>query len=183
MEPIYPAVVNPIVRGETRRYMSLDGQWSVNIDPEEHGARERWSEDKEPFELSLEVPGSIVMLKELAGDYPSFKQANNYSGDCWFQRQFDVGEEFLNAEQLWLKFGGVSPNAHIWLNGTYVGFHSQPIVAFKVDVTDALSAIFVNIWSRLPVSSPTSTILTTIRGKALLSPRGPAIDSPSRMLS
>lgn len=135
MKLIYPAFVNPVVNTEVRRNMSLNGTWSLRIDPGDRGAREGWSEGKEDFELSVDVPGTVMALEGLAEEYPSFINRNRYEGTCWYQRSIELDENWSGG-RLWLKFGGVSPTAHLWLNGHYLGFHQHPIVGFKCDVTE-----------------------------------------------
>ena len=136
MRPVYPAFVNPAVRARNRRHMSLDGAWALRIDPEERGSREGWSDGNEDFEIPINIPGSVWALEELAEKYPSFKQPNGYEGTCWVQRTFELDDDWPGGKR-WLKFGGVSPTAHIWLNGHYLGYHNHAIAGFKCDATQA----------------------------------------------
>lgn len=115
--------------------MSLSGAWNLRIDPQNIGSRKGWHEAKENFDISIQVPGSVWSLEELSREYSSFKQPNDYDGSGWYQKKFDMPEEW-NQGRVWVKFGGISPTAHIWLNGHYIGFHQQPLVGFKCDVTE-----------------------------------------------
>ena len=134
--PVYPAFVNPAIRSEFRKYMPLNDGWHFRVDPRERGSREGWAKGGEEFGIPIRVPGGVWALKELADEYPSFNQPNSYEGTCWYQRRFELGNEWSEGK-LWLKFGGVTPTAHVWLNGQYLGYHNYPNVGFKFDGTEA----------------------------------------------
>ena len=129
--------VNMIIRGEARKVLSLDGVWQLRIDPDERGAREGWECGKEDFEYSVSVPGCVQAVKEIGNEYPSWETQNNYEGDCWYQRSFEVPKDWAGGE-IWLKFGGIMPAAHIWLNGKYIVYSNQSQLAVKFDVTEAV---------------------------------------------
>lgn len=134
--PIYPCFVNPAVRTNTRKYIQLNDGWHFREDPNEQGIYKGWDKGKEKFDIPAKVPGGVWALEELAPKYPSYNQPNRYEGTCWYQKHFDLTKDW-DYGKLWLKFGGVTPTAHVWLNGRYLGYHNHPNVGFKFDITDA----------------------------------------------
>ena len=38
--------------------VSLGGEWSFRLDPEEYGERDRWDRETTPFEDRIRVPGA-----------------------------------------------------------------------------------------------------------------------------
>ena len=135
--PVYAVAVRPAVRADARDLLMLDGTWQLRVDPDDRGVREGWSSGHEAFELSAAVPGCVNAVPELAGDYPSLLQTNAYEGNCWCQRHFDLPETWAGG-RTWVKLGGVSPAAHVYVNGQHVGFHKQSQVSVKFDATDVV---------------------------------------------
>ncbi|MDG0808634.1 glycoside hydrolase family 2 protein [Cohnella rhizosphaerae] len=84
-----------------------------------------------------EVPGCIQKVKELGEEalYPSVVgMPNAYLGTAWLETDFEV-PELTDGRQLWLKCGGIAPAAHLWVNGTYVGYHAYAPVSAKWNIT------------------------------------------------
>ena len=113
---VYPATVNPPVRASCRRVETLDGEWSLRLDPEDRGVASGWVEGEEPFAQSVRVPGCVNAVSEFGDDYPSYTMPNAYSGSCWYRRRFALPSDWA-AERTWLHFGGIMPTARVWLNG------------------------------------------------------------------
>ncbi len=60
---------------------------------------------------------------------------STYHGTGWYGKSFKIPEKWKN-KKIWLCFGGVHPQAEIWLNGKYLGKHIGPFVPFAFDITD-----------------------------------------------
>ncbi|GAA3407956.1 glycoside hydrolase family 2 protein [Paenibacillus hodogayensis] len=133
--------VNAVVRGEARSVFSLDGTWKLKLDPANRGMAEQWASRPLETEQFCSVPGGIQSVKELAEPYPSVVgMQNGYLGTAWLECGFGLPEAFAGGRQVWIKFGGVAPAAHIWMNGQYVGYHSHAPVSAKWNVTDLVSS-------------------------------------------
>lgn len=126
-----------MVRDERRPRIGLGGAWSLRLDPRDRGAREGWAQGRESFEHVIAVPGCVNALPVFAGQFPSVSMPNSYEGTCWYRRLFEIPEDW-RAERTWLLFGGIMPSAHIWLNGRYLGSHSQSPVSVKFDASAAV---------------------------------------------
>ena len=134
---VYPATVNPPVRHPARPVLDLSGSWTLRLDPGARGAREGWAQARAPFEHRIAVPGCVNALPELGREYPSHTMPNAYEGGCWYRRTFTVPRNW-SAPRAWLQFGGIMPAAHVWLNGTYLGYFAYSPVAVKFEATAAL---------------------------------------------
>lgn len=112
----------------------------MRLDPEAVGAREGWQSScwQDADSLPIQVPGPVWALKALSKQYPSFRQPNEYDGICWYQHCFEVDPAWRDGGRVVLKFGGVAPTAHVWLNGHYLGHHREPLVGFQALISKAL---------------------------------------------
>ncbi|MBC8883365.1 hypothetical protein H9X57_07730 [Flavobacterium piscinae] len=59
---------------------------------------------------------------------------NQWQGDCWYQKQFDV--EKIENEKIFLNFEGVMHEAWVWINGKLVIHHQGGYLPFTIDATD-----------------------------------------------
>ena len=66
---------------------------------------------------------------------PGFLSGYQYQ-HAWFRTTFALAPG-LAGTQLKLKFGGVKFNAHVWLNGTFVGSYLNGYEPFAFDITSA----------------------------------------------
>ncbi len=138
LQPIYPATTNPAIRSSIRNFITLDGQWEFQIDPKEEGLPKKWFDANKKFQIKTTVPGPVWAIPELGKDYPAYRWANRYEGTCWFKKRFSVDKNWATSK-IWLKFGGVMPEARFWLNGKYLGYHRHVQVGFKFDITDTIN--------------------------------------------
>ncbi|SFU56141.1 beta-glucuronidase [Pustulibacterium marinum] len=137
-----------IVNTQGRKTVSLNGTWNYIIDPYETGFfdyrfKERkendpgafwnkpvitkktdWTEHdyKEPY--TIEVPG------DWNSQDPIFKY---YEGTVWYQRTFDKPEVETN-ESVFLYFGAVNYEAHVYLNGKKLGMHKGGFTPFNFKI-------------------------------------------------
>lgn|GEM_PF-3382801 len=128
--------VHGTVRSPLRETMDLAGRWKLKVDPRDQGMAEQWAATPLASDLTVPVPGCIQRVDDLAETYPpGHGPHNGYLGTAWMERAFALGQ-VASANRTWLKFGGIGPAAHVWLNGRYVGYHGHGLVAVKWDVTD-----------------------------------------------
>ncbi|MGH2532655.1 MAG: glycoside hydrolase family 2 protein [Thermomicrobiales bacterium] len=93
--------------------ISLSGAWQFRLDGDD---------DWQP----ITVPGCWEAL-----DLPK-----NASGPAWYRRPIEVPAA-LAGKRLWLRFGGVSYDAVVYVNGIEVGRHTGLWDAFAVEMTGA----------------------------------------------
>lgn len=134
-----------IVNIDGRETLSLNGTWSYIIDPYETGFynyryKERNENDPEAYwnrpvvkkksdrvEHGYQQPYTI----EVPGDWNSqddiFKY---YEGTVWYQREFDI-KDLAEDEKVYLYFGAVNYEAHVYLNGKKLGSHKGGFTPFN----------------------------------------------------
>ncbi|MBP7506841.1 MAG: beta galactosidase jelly roll domain-containing protein [Prolixibacteraceae bacterium] len=146
-----------IINIENRNITSLNGEWKIIIDPYENGyydyryqpidlnpnaafSSEAIFNDAHPtdktqrieydFDLSesLTVPGSWNYQKE---------KLFYYEGNIWYRKKFDYNKQASN-NRIYLYFGAVNYETHVYLNGKKVGMHKGGFTPFNFDVTDIL---------------------------------------------
>ncbi|UCH34240.1 MAG: hypothetical protein JSV65_17170 [Armatimonadota bacterium] len=137
-----PVRVNPVLRHDRERALSLDGTWLFRLDPDERGRAQGWFKRPGALRDRIEVPG-CWQGQGFGGDgadtpwdfrLPARVFLATYQGTAWYGSTFDVPEQWKGS-RIWLNFGGVHPAAEVWLNGTRLGAHSGPFVPFAFAVT------------------------------------------------
>lgn len=130
--------VNAAVQGTARRVTKLDGEWRLKLDPHNAGMAEQWAGQPLETGLSCPVPGCIQSVAALKEQYPSVVGMHNaYLGTAWLERTFAV-PQLRPEDRAWIKLGGIAPAAHVWINGTYVGYHGSAPVSVKYSVGELL---------------------------------------------
>ena len=131
-----------------RNTISLNGTSNYIVDPYETGFynyryRERKENDPEAYwnrpvvekptdrvEHGYQEPYTI----EVPGDWNSqddiFKY---YEGTVWYQREFDL-EQLEDLEKIYLHFGAVNYEAHVYLNGKKLGSHKGGFTPFNFEI-------------------------------------------------
>lgn len=137
-----------LVNTDGRKTVSLNGTWNYIIDPYETGFynyryRERNEDDPEAYwnrpvvnektdrvEHGYEEPYTI----EVPGDWNSQDEVfKYYEGTVWYQREFDLVNVEDN-ENVYLYFGAVNYEAHVYLNGRKLGSHKGGFTPFNFHV-------------------------------------------------
>ncbi|MDN3594795.1 glycoside hydrolase family 2 protein [Zunongwangia endophytica] len=141
-----------IINTQNREQISLNGTWHYIIDPYETGFynyryKEKGEKDAEAYwnnpnphqktdrkehgysdKYSIEVPGDWNSQDDV------FKY---YEGTVWYQREFDKPELAKN-EHVFLYFGAVNYEAHIYLNGKKLGMHKGGFTPFNFEMPSDL---------------------------------------------
>ncbi len=106
--------------------VSLDGEWSLSIDPNNVGQKEEWFKGPLPEAKQTSVPAVIQEA------FPG------YHGVVWYSRNFLAPLNPYSQGRHLLRFGAVDYLANVWLNGVHVGGHEGADTPFVLDVTDAI---------------------------------------------
>jgi len=141
-----------IINTQGRKNVSLNGTWHYIVDPYDTGFydyrfKERaegdagayWnnSEPKDPTEWTehgYKAPYNI----EVPGDWNSQdRMFLYYEGSVWYQREFDK-PMVAASEDVYLYFGAVNYEAHVYLNGKKLGMHKGGFTAFNFKIPAAL---------------------------------------------
>eukprot|EP00831_Metopus_contortus_P031675 TRINITY_DN25794_c0_g2_i2.p1 TRINITY_DN25794_c0_g2~~TRINITY_DN25794_c0_g2_i2.p1 ORF type:complete len:436 (+),score=82.07 TRINITY_DN25794_c0_g2_i2:300-1607(+) len=136
---------------ETKSVSSLDGAWKItplrktDVRPDVDAAEKsgNWKPEIETTDWKdIEVPhGSWHQF--FPDTYPNPKKkfhSFHFDGhptyvSGWFSRTFTVPFR-LKGSQLYLNFGAISWEAHIWINGRKAGTHKGSFTGFKLNITD-----------------------------------------------
>lgn len=116
----------------TAKVLSLNGRWSLAVDPKNVGREEKWGEKALADAKETKVPGIIQDA------FP------NYHGVAWYSREFTPPQNPHVQGRYLLRFWQVDYLADVWLNGVHVGQHEGGEDPFVFDVTDAIKPQAVN---------------------------------------
>ncbi len=114
----------------------LNGLWKVKIDPEENGIVNGWMNQPLETEMTVQVPGCIQQLDQLAETYPPHDDLRNgYLGTFFLEREFQLPDR-KEGERCQLVVGGAAPTSYIWVNGNYVSKSSMSLTQITLDITE-----------------------------------------------
>ena len=123
--------ITSLVRAEaepaTTSITSLDGQWSLAVDPDNVGRDQKWFE-KDAIEGAKPAKVPWIIQEAFPG----------YHGVVWYYRDFTAPVNPHTAGRYLLRFWQVDYLAEVWLNGTAVGSHEGGETPFVLDVTAAV---------------------------------------------
>jgi len=146
-----PAVVNPPIRWEGSRWLSLDGTWQFTKDPDLLGEREGWykADVALPEAMEIQVPAAWETqgiaapgmshtdhLRVVYEPTPRMLKSK-YSGAAWYQRTFFVPQDWA-GKHIWLKVGGINSQGWLWVNGKFVTLNWAYCGTYKYNVTDLM---------------------------------------------
>ncbi len=113
--------------------ISLNGLWKAKIDPENVGMAQKWAERPLDTDMTVSVPGCIQQVKALAPAYPPAQgQQSGYIGTWFAETEFFLSSVDRHA---YLRFDGVNPACHLFVNGRYAGSHAHIVCPWETDVT------------------------------------------------
>lgn len=146
-----PLIINVHERDTT----SLNGTWQYITDPYENGfynyryqpfdqqknpSRDGYFMDAKPNDKSdrLEYDWDSSPTIKVPGDWnhqePKFEY---YEGSVWYRKKFNYTKE-ESTNRVFLHFGAVNYEAHVYLNGEKLGTHLGGFTPFQYEVTDLL---------------------------------------------
>lgn len=137
----------PLINVDHRATESLNGNWSIIIDPYQIGyynyryqpnpngffkhekPENRWDRVEYSFDtdLQLQVPGDWNSQKELL---------YLYEGTIWYQNCFQAAPQ--PGERVFLYFGAVNYHARVYLNGEKLGEHVGGFTPFHFEITNKI---------------------------------------------
>ncbi|MBC7287043.1 MAG: hypothetical protein H5T86_03165 [Armatimonadetes bacterium] len=117
----------PNVLPSPDRVLTLNGQWHFVTDPVSTLTPEKLRQTTDA--RTIRVP----CCWEAA-----FEDLVDYDGVAWYWRAFDVPEQLLKADRLFLRFDAADYLARVWLNGVELGQHEGGYSPFEFEVTGRL---------------------------------------------
>ncbi len=151
---------------DSRKTLSLNGDWNVIVDPmgvglpgNVFGAYHENRRAQTPHDL-VEFDFEASETLRVPGDWNSQREALFfYQGGVWYHRKFTLPEG--NNVRHHLHFGGANFSARVFLNGQIVGEHKGGYVPFSFDVTEAVTpgenVVIVHVDNRLDVDTVPTT--------------------------
>ena len=113
------------INTETRMRQDLNGVWDFIVD-EEKG----WVDPNKPLEdpLHISVPASL-------NDQVVNEKVKQHVGYFWYQTELNIPKVLKNERKV-LRFGSVTHEAWVYLNGEELGHHKGGFTPFEFDITD-----------------------------------------------
>jgi beta-glucuronidase len=134
-----PAPASLITNLPGRSVVSLDGSWSMIVDPYEIGVGARAYLTPTPktksdlVEFNFNVAGTL----KVPGDWNTQRQELLlYEGPVWYQKYLTWTK--TAQHRVFLCFEAANYRARVWLNGEKLGEHSGGFTPFQFEVTNAL---------------------------------------------
>lgn len=132
---------------EGREQISLDGLWSILIDPLEYGYYNHRYEPKENGffkDQKMKSPKDLVeygfddaFQLSVPGDWNSqMDKLYYYEGTVWYKRSFDYPQK--ENKRVFVHFGAINYESKIYLNGKKIGEHTGGYTSFSFEITDLL---------------------------------------------
>ncbi len=121
-----PAILKADDVPAVRSVTSLDGQWSLAVDPKNVGRQQSWFNNLPPEAKPAQVPWIIQET------FPA------YHGVAWYSRDFSAPNNPHPGGRYLLRFWQVDYMAEVWINGVPVGGHEGGETPFVLDVTKAI---------------------------------------------
>ncbi len=113
-----------------RECIDMTGLWRFQPDPRDEGERRWWFDDSLDVRLWRQVQVPCAFDTCLPG-------LESYEGAGWFRKTFYVPPSW-RGRRILLHFEGVCYRARVWVNGQFVGGHSDGFIGFELLVSSAL---------------------------------------------
>jgi len=108
-------------------WLSLNGTWEFEFDPENRGLDARWGAGTRPFARRIQVPFAPETTRSGIGD-------TGFHPWAWYRRTVDLPAHWAGRRVL-LRFGAVDYRAMVWVNGSVAGEHEGGHTPFAFDIT------------------------------------------------
>ena len=128
--------------------------------PRPQQQRAQWINLNGPWKFAFDEKGEAQVPTELGGwtheitvpfapesDFSGIRD-RGYHANAWYEREFDMAR--TTGSEVLLHFGAVDYEAHVWVNGIFVGRHQGGHTPFSFMITDALvegSTQTVTVWA------------------------------------
>lgn len=110
-----------------RPWISLNGSWQFEFDPEGKGIEEEWFKGHE-YSRTIEVPYPWQSRLSRVHD-------TEYQGAAWYRREVAIPKD-LPGSRIFLVFGAVDWHATVWAGNRLVAEHDEGYTPFEVELTD-----------------------------------------------
>ncbi|MEM6395122.1 MAG: sugar-binding domain-containing protein [Bacteroidota bacterium] len=128
--------------------ISLAGDWSVMLDPEDMGEQEKWYENAIEAK-TISLPGTLAEadmgndpgLEPALTDTIMFHLARNkyYTGKAWYQKVIDLPADWAESTSL-LSFERILWQSKVWINGQEIGSESSVSTPHRYELGGVLRA-------------------------------------------
>ncbi|MBN2494099.1 MAG: hypothetical protein JXR96_05875 [Deltaproteobacteria bacterium] len=121
-------------RPDLRRqhWLNLNGEWSFQLDPDDVGLAENWSEPGRAFEARILVP--FPWTSRLSG---IDRDTGDQGAIGWYRRSFSLPEA-LQGRPVHLVVGAADWHTSLFINGHPVAEHDDGYLPFRSDITPYL---------------------------------------------
>jgi len=151
--------------------ISLQGQWSVRLDPENAGIDREWY--AEPFEEGMTLPGTTdeAQLGERTTERPTERLSRRfeYEGAAWYRRTVTVPPGWADS-RVSLCLERTRPTT-LWVDGTRVGARDSLTTPHVYDLTGLVApgehVITLRVDNDAPVMTGEGTMLGDTHGVGL----------------
>lgn len=114
---------------ESRSIIDLNGIWNFKLDKGE-GFAQKWYESNLKDTIKMAVPSSYNDLIE-------YEEVRDHVGWVWYERSFTIHKSLLD-ERIVLRFGSVTHEAKVYLNGKFLVEHRGGFTPFEVEINEFL---------------------------------------------
>ncbi|WP_300258076.1 beta-glucuronidase [Clostridium sp.] len=114
---------------ESRSIIDLNGIWNFKLDKGE-GFAQKWYESNLKDTIKMAVPSSYNDLIE-------DEEVRDHVGWVWYERSFTIHKSLLD-ERIVLRFGSVTHEAKVYLNGKFLVEHRGGFTPFEVEINEFL---------------------------------------------
>lgn len=112
---------------EARALIDLSGIWQFKLG-DDTGVREEWMKYPIPEPETMAVPASY-------NDQKDKKEYRDHYGWAYYQREIEI-PKLLLSQRIVLRFGSVTQEAAVYLNGEYLCGHKGGFLPFEAEITD-----------------------------------------------
>ncbi len=129
-----------MINVQSRNTKSLNGYWTVIIDPTGAGDPKQLWQEKRPQQKTDFMEYSFDGGPELnvPGDFNSqICELTYYEGTLWYKKQFNYS--IAEGKRVFLHFGAVNYLADVYLNGEKIGSHEGGFTPFQFEITEKVS--------------------------------------------
>ncbi len=126
-----------MINVDSRKTISLDGEWKVILDPAGAGDWRKIWEEKKPLKKTDFVEYSFEggPTLRVPGDFNTQMPELTYEeGTVWYKKSFEY--ILKPGKRLFLYFGAVNYMADVYLNGKKLGSHEGGFTPFQFELTD-----------------------------------------------
>ncbi|WP_103062284.1 beta-glucuronidase [Actinomyces qiguomingii] len=115
----------------SRTVISLDGVWRFQLDPADRGLLDGWFTGRLSAPRPMPVPASY-------NDVTTDTEVHDHVGPAWYEREA-VAPRNLGGDRLILRFGSVTHEARVWVDGVEVAEHVGGYLPFEADITEQVT--------------------------------------------